>query len=450
MSYPSEDLLEIMSSVLKDDENLDTYKQIVNGFGSFVEDVILPAETKTDEARSKDQMNELEKILEEKGRVNKKNFKQAKSKLEANLKIPEDVLEQVLEQGFRNISFPEELEGLGIPYPVYIACNEVLAKASASLATKYAISNTCAEGLLKDHNTGILSDYGKEIFHKIVQGEGLAAFALTEANAPGSNIMREMKSKYVLSDDENSAIINGSKMFITNTGEADVYFVFAKNQDLGVSIFMVEPDMEGFSIGQILRKTTVQNTTFGEIVFDDLEVPLDHVVGGIGAGSEYGKRTLNSGRLTIAAIGLGIAERALEEYGTRAEEKKIAGKKLIEFNENRLVEVMIKYSINETRKILYQAAYLKDLCDVNPEDKLLYARFVKMSAIAKHDASWVAKHSSEALYHISGANAVTIDDYLPQKLVNDVRLVEFGEGVKEVLNITIDKMEEKIGKLTHS
>jgi len=474
MNYPSEGQLELLKSMFKKDENCDSYLQLLTEFGRFVERVILPAETKTDEARAKDFVKEMRnKSTEERtydnaivdkiitaakhddrdsiqrilNQVSNDTIGEIITELQINHKVPQKTLDQLVETGFRNLSIPEELKGVGLPLPIYIACNETLAKASASLATKYAISNTCAEGLRMDYDVGRLGDYGKDVFHKIIQGKELAAFGLTEANAPGSNILKEMKTKYRLSENEQSVILNGSKMFITNVGEADIYFVFARNKELGVSLFMIDPDTNGFSIGQKMRKVTVQNSTFGEFILEDVDVPINNVVGGIGAGSDYGKRMLNSGRLTVAAVGLGIAERALDEYIIRAEEKSIAGKPLINYDVNKSTKDIIVKRLKRIRNDLYRAALLKNESDANPKDMLTYYKFVLRGTTAKRDATRIAKYAAESLYHISGANAVTVDDYLPQKLVNDARLVEFGEGVEEVLNLTIKNMGTKIYRI---
>ena len=251
------------------------------------------------------------------------------------------------------MAFSETSGGLGLPYPLFISFLETLGKASPSIGVRYAISNTVCEGLRFNYEAGDLSDYCLDTLKKIISGEKLAAFCLTEVSASGSNIMQEMTTRAASNSNGNGYILNGSKFWITNAETADVYAIFARTSDdrlNGISLFLVERKTPGFRVGQVFEKRVVENSSFGELVLKDVEIPVQNRVGNVGEGMRYAIRMLNSGRITIAALATGLAQRAFEEFLENAIEGKKAGQKhLIEYDRTKAKIAELSMEINAAR-----------------------------------------------------------------------------------------------------
>src|SRR5579871_4612634 len=179
-------------------ENAEEYNQLLESFGNFVEKEILPT------AKS----------------IDKQGI------------YPKENMDKIFKQGFTNIPYPQDLEGLGLPYPIYIACMELVGKACASTAISLAIHGTVCDGLYRFGN----KDQHEKYLRDLITGRKLAAFGLTEPNA-GSDA-RAMTTQAVLEDSQGNWKINGSKMYITNASKADHYFVFAKT-DKGYAAILV-------------------------------------------------------------------------------------------------------------------------------------------------------------------------------------------------------------------
>ncbi|KMP11554.1 hypothetical protein UR09_01255 [Candidatus Nitromaritima sp. SCGC AAA799-A02] len=424
----------------------DTYQTMLSTFGRLVEEKVLPAEQDTEVHRAKNPLQDLKSRLEEKGKFDKETVDAAIAETKNTGKIPEDVYDAVVESGLTGMSFSEELDGLGLPYPLFMAFLETLGKASPSVGVRYAISNTVAEGLRFNHAAGELSEYGENILRELVAGTKLAAFCLTEVSAAGSNIMQEMLTWAVPSPDGKYYTIAGNKMWITNAETADVYAIFAKTSDdpkYGVSLFLVEQETEGFSVGQIFEKRVVENSSFGELVLKDVKVPLENMVGKAGYGVQYAMRMLNSGRITIAALATGLAQRAFEEYMEVAVEgKKCADKHLIDYDRTKARIAEMSMEINAARDMTYRAAWLKERFDSGSGNPDFLREYVIESNGAKLKASLIAQKTCDYLIKIWGASSV-VKENSAMKHYLDSWLYYFGEAVPEVLENTIASMEVK-------
>lgn len=424
----------------------DTFQTMLETFGKLAEQSVLPAEKKTEVHRARNLLREFKSILEEKGKFDKEAVEGALRETKKDEKIPREVYGRIVESGLTGMSFSEELGGLGLPYPVFMSFLETLGNASPSVGVRYAISNTVAEGLRFNHEAGELPEHCLDILKALVSGEKLAAFCLTEGSASGSNIMREMTTRAVLSADGKSYRITGNKMWITNAETADVYAVFARTSDdpkHGVSLFMVERGAKGFGTGQIFEKRVVENSSFGELVFKDVEVPLASLVGRAGYGAQYAVRMLNSGRITIAALAVGLAQRAFDEYMEVAVEgKKTAGKHLIEYDRTKSRIAEMSTEIGAARDMTCHAAWLKTRFDADPSNPELLRDYVIASNGAKLKSSLVAQKACDYLVKIWGASAV-VKENSAMKHYLDSWLYYFGEAVPEVLENTIAHMEVK-------
>jgi len=301
------------------------------------------------------------------------------------------------------------------------------------------------EGLKFNLENGNLSDVGKKYLKQLISGEKLAAFALTESSPAGSNIMKEMTTKAELvkgsqgkiSNDKYS--LNGNKMFITNVGDADLYATFARTSDDGISLFMIDSNEKGFSVGQILDKWAIHNSNFGELVYDDVIVPVDNLVGEVGHASKYAMRMLNSGRVTIAALATGHAQRCFEGYLEIATEREIGNIKLSDLDRQKDWITELAVEINAARQMTYHAAWLKGVYDSDPNNKKALNDYVIASNGAKKKATDVSQTAARYLIQSQGANSVVRENPSIQLLL-DTYLFYFGEAVPEVLSNNVANM----------
>lgn len=426
--------------------NHESFQEMLQTFGQLVEAKVLPAEKKTEMERAQDSLKSVAFQLRQSGKFDPQALETAIAQTKKNEKIPDDVYRQVVDFGLPGMAFSEQLDGMEIPYPVFIACLETLGKASPSVGVRYAISNTVMEGLRFNYEAGQLSGYGESILRELIAGEKLAGFALTEGSASGSNIMKEMTTRAVPMKGGKGYKITGGKMFITNVETADVFAVFARTSEpaeegLGISMFVVEKGGPGFKVGQVFEKRTVENSSLGELILDDVEVPQDNLVGEVGCGAPYAIRMLNSGRITIAALATGLAQRAFDEYlEVAVEGKKLGDQHLIEMDRTRARVAEMSMEIHAARDMTYHAAWLKTQFDANPDDRGLLRDYVIASNGAKLKSSLAAQQACDTLVKIWGASAI-IKENPAMKHSLDSWLYYFGEAVPEVLENTIAHME---------
>jgi alkylation response protein AidB-like acyl-CoA dehydrogenase len=442
MSYITRGQKEWLQMIYSDN----TYLEMLESFGTFVEKKVLPAELDTEVQRAKNTLSEIKSVLKDKNRFDWETIEQSIQEVKSQQKIPEEVYQQIVESGLVGMAFSEESGGLGLPYPLYISFLETLGKASPSIGVRYAISNTVCEGLRFNHEAGDLSDYCLTTLKQIISGEKLAAFCLTEVSASGSNIMQEMTARAALNSKGNGYILNGSKFWITNAETAKVYAIFARTSDdnpNGISLFLVERETPGFRIGQVFEKRVVENSSFGELIMNDVEIPIQNRVGKSGEGMRYAIRMLNSGRITIAALATGLAQRAFEEFLENAIEGKKAGQKhLIEYDRTKAKIAELSMEISAARDMTMRAAWLKEQYDSDRENQNLLWNYVIASNNAKLKSSMVAQKSCDYLIKIWGASSV-VKENRAMKHYLDSWLYYFGEAVPEVLENTIAHMEIK-------
>ncbi|MFQ5451392.1 MAG: acyl-CoA dehydrogenase family protein [Nitrospinaceae bacterium] len=477
MSYVTRQQKDWIQMLYGGHENHDDFQTMLETFGTLVEKTVLPAEQKTEFERAKNPFKDFRERFREKEWQIKKGIDTIVAKsgqtgtvsdevcqwimgpvdevgreIKNEQNIPDEVYRQITDFGLPGMCFSDELDGMGFPYPLFIAFLEILGKASPSVGVRYAISNTCAEGLRFNHRNGNLSEYGQTILKSLIAGEKLAAFGLTEASASGSNIMQEMTTRALWLEDEAHYVITGNKMYITNAGTADVYAVFARTSQAGrgeeaegqgISLFLVERGMEGFRIGQLFEKRIVENSSLGELVFNEVRVPVENLVGKAGEGAKYAMRMLNSGRVTIAALAVGLAQRAFDEYmDTAVEGKKSADRHLVEYDRTKARIADMSVEINAARDLTYRAAWLKERYDAGPDDKDRLREYVIASNGAKLKASIVAMKACDYLVKIGGASSV-VKETFSLKHYLDSFLYYFGEAVPEVLENVVSHMEVK-------
>ncbi len=342
------------------------------------------------------------------------------AKKEDNEEIfPRQSLEKVAKQGIMAVPFPLEYNGLGLPYPVYIAALEILAKACANTALQVSIQGMVCEGIRLFGDDKQKNEFLKK--NGLVEGKSLAAFALTEPCC-GSDA-RSIQTRAELSG--NKYILNGTKTLITSPGEADFILLFART-DNGVSSFLVQRDTPGFNVAKVIPKLGFKGHRLSEVHLESCEVARENLLGEEGKGLEYAKQILNSGRLTIAAIAIGIAQIAYEKSLLYSKERKAYGESISNFQ---LVQEKLANMITEisaARLLTYYAAHLKD------QGK----NIVSEASQAKLFAAEMALRVCDNAIQIHGGYGYT-DEYDVHRHWRDARLLTIGEGTSDILRLLI-------------
>ena len=335
---------------------------------------------------------------------------------EAKLAGPRKAL---FENGMCRIPFPEEFGGLGLPFCVYATAVELLGTADASLALSIEIHNAVAEGLNR-----FGSAQQKKHISRLLAGEELASFTLTEP-ASGSDA-GTMATTAERKGGEFS--ISGSKMFITNAGDADLYMVFAKTKK-GPSCFLVEAPSPGLSFGSDLKKLGMKGSRTSEVIFNDCRVPEENLVGEEGKGADYAKEILHGARVVVAALNVGIAEIAYQKSVAYARQRRAFGKTISEFQLIREKVADMKTGISAGRLLYNYAAAIKESGgDYSSE-----------ASQAKVFATEMSLEVCDSAIQIHGGYGYTTDEL--HRHWRDARLLTIGEGTSEVLRMLISRRE---------
>ena len=338
-------------------------------------------------------------------------------------RFPEETWHKLADMGMMGIAYPEEVGGAGMSYVTYIGACEELAKHCATTSVMVsAHSSLCCWPI---------SEYGTEAqkekyLSKLCSGEWLGAFGLTE---PGAGTDAAMQ-KTVAEDKGDHWVLNGSKIFITNAGFANVFVVFAMTDKSlgtkGISAFIVESSFPGFSVGKHEEKMGLHGSPTAEIVFTDCIVPKENLLGQEGKGFKIAMQTLDGGRIGIAAQALGIAEGAMEEAMAYTKGRVQFGKPISKFQNTQFTFADMAMRSEAGRLLTYQAAVLKG------EGK----RFTKEAAMAKLFCSEHAMLTTTKALQMFGGYGYT-KDYPLERMMRDAKITEIYEGTSEIQRVVI-------------
>ncbi|WP_312433337.1 acyl-CoA dehydrogenase [Lacrimispora sp.] len=338
-------------------------------------------------------------------------------------RFPQETVEKMAHYGFMGIPFAKEFGGQGCDSLTYAICVEELSRACATTGVVVsAHTSLCADPINK---YGTKQQKEKYLI-PLAKGEKIGAFGLTEPAAGTDSAGQQTKA--VLDGDY--YILNGTKIFITNGGVADVYIVMAMTDkskgNRGISAFIVEKGFEGFSIGKKELKMGVRGSSTTELVFENCKVPRENLLGAEGKGFGIAMGTLDGGRIGIAAQALGIAQGALDETVDYVKERKQFGRSLSAFQNTQFQLADMKTRIEAARLLVYQAACAKD-------NK---SRFSVEAAIAKLYASETAMSVTTKCVQLYGGYGYT-RDYPLERMMRDAKITEIYEGTSEVQRMVI-------------
>lgn len=333
-------------------------------------------------------------------------------------RFPMENVKKMAEMGLLGIPFPEEFGGAGMDTLSYVQCIEELSKVCASTGVIVsAHTSLCATPIYM-----FGSDEQKQKYlPALCSGEKLGAFGLTEPSA-GTDASGQ-KTTAVLDGDH--WVINGSKIFITNAGAADIFFILAMTDKSlgtkGISAFIIEKGMPGFSIGKHEDKMGIRASSTCELIFEDCIIPKENLVGQIGKGFKYAMMTLDGGRVGIAAQALGIAEGAIDETVQYVQERTQFGRRISQFQNTQFELAKMKANTEAAKLLVYQAACAKD----NHEN------FSHLAAMAKLVAANNASDVTRRCLQLYGGYGYT-KDYPIERMMRDAKITEIYEGTSEV------------------
>lgn len=340
-----------------------------------------------------------------------------------NETFPHDHVKSMAELGLMGMTVSPEHGGAGLDTISYAIVIEELSRADASVGVICSVNNSLVCYGLEYHG----SDHIKNKYLlPLAKGEKLGAFCLSEPDS-GSDAAG-MKTEAVRQGD--NYIINGTKNWITNGANADYCIVYTKTDmtagHRGISAFVVEKDYPGVQVSKKERKLGIRSSDTVSITFDDCEVPAQNRIGEEGAGFRIALKTLDGGRIGIAAQALGIAQASLTDAVAYAKERVQFGKPIAEFQAIQSMLADMDTELNAARLLTYQAAWLRDQKQ----------SFTAAAAKAKLFASEVAVATSTRAVQIYGGYGY-LKDYPVERYMRDAKITEIYEGTSEIQRLVI-------------
>jgi alkylation response protein AidB-like acyl-CoA dehydrogenase len=339
-------------------------------------------------------------------------------------RVPMDVMRKLGEIGLLGVCFPQEYGGMGAGEAGYCILMEELGRVCTSTATN--VGAHIGIGAMAIYLDGD-EEQKRKYLMPLARGEQFAAFGLTEPSA-GSDAAA-IRTRAVRDGDE--WVINGGKIFITNGGYADVITVMAVTDPAlgargGVTAFIVETDWEGFEVAREEDKMGIRGTSTAELVFDDLRVPHENVLGKVGEGFVTFMKSLDMGRLTLGAACLGGAQAALDWSIHWAKTRQQFGTELAQKQSVQWMIADIGTELEALRSLVYRVAWMVDTGQ----------SFTQLAAMCKLYGSEVASRAIDMALQIHGGLGYS-RDYPIERAFRDARIAEIFEGTNEIQRIVI-------------
>lgn len=337
--------------------------------------------------------------------------------------FPMDLMHQLGEQGFLGVLIPEEYGGAGLGYQEYITIITEIAKICGSIGLSVAAHNSlCTNHIYTFGN----EEQRKRWLPKLATGEWVGAWGLTEPNT-GSDAMR---MQCVATRDGDDYILNGTKCWITHGKSSHVAVVIVRTGELldsrGMTAFVVERGTPGFSAGKKENKLGMRASETAEMIFDNCRIPASHVLGEVGEGFIQSMKILDGGRISIGALGLGIAKGAYEASVKYSKERHQFGQPIANFQAISFKLADMAAKIDAAELLLRKAAGLKHAGQP----------FTKVAAMAKYYASEISVQISTDAVQIFGGYGYT-KDFPVEKYYRDSKLCTIGEGTSEIQKLVI-------------
>ncbi len=346
--------------------------------------------------------------------------------------FPERQVKMMGELGFMGMMVSPEYGGSGMDTLSYVLAMEEIAKIDASAAVIMSVNNSLVCWGLEKFGTEAQK---QKYLIPLASGKKLGAFALSEPEA-GSDATHQ---RTTAEDKGDYYLLNGVKNWITNAGHADYFLVIAQTHPekghKGINAFIVEKGWEGFSIGPKEDKMGIRSSDTHSLIFQDVKVPKENRIGDDGFGFKFAMKTLNGGRIGIAAQALGIAQGAFERALQYAKEREAFGKPIIRHQAIAFKLAAMKTRIDAARLLVWRAAWEKDQG----------LDFTLSSALAKYDAAETAMWVTTEAVQIHGGYGY-VREYHVERMMRDAKITQIYEGTSEIQQIVIARQiaHEKI------
>jgi len=353
-----------------------------------------------------------------------KELKEKAVEIDKSREFPWDSLKKMAKLGLLGMIVPEEYGGGGMDFISLAVAVEEISRVCATTGVIVAVNNSLTAYPIEHFGN---EEQKKKYLPQLCNGDKIGAFGLTEPNAGSDAASIETTARL----EGDYYIMNGSKRFITNGGEAGIIVVFAStNKEMkhkGISAFIVEDGYSGFSKGKHEDLMGLRATANCELIFEDCKVPKENLLGEEGMGFKIAMHTIDVSRIDIGAQALGIAQGALEEAIKYAKERKQFGKPIssFEFIQGMIADMATK--VDAARLLIHRAAYIKDKTD---------RRFSLESAMAKWYASEVAVEVTRKAVQVHGGYGYT-KDYPVERMFRESKIMELYEGTSEIQKIVI-------------
>jgi alkylation response protein AidB-like acyl-CoA dehydrogenase len=338
--------------------------------------------------------------------------------------FPTELLPKLAEMGLMGVIFPEEYGGAGLGYIEYATIIEELSRVDGSIGLFVAAHNSLCSNHIYKFGT---EEQKKKYLAPLAQGKKLGAWSLTEPEA-GSDAGGTRTTAVRQGDDW---ILNGSKTFTTNGSYADVCVAMAvtdkSRESHGISAFILEKGTPGFRPGKKENKLGMRASDTSEVIFTDCRIPSTQLLGPLGEGFIGSLKILDGGRISIAALALGMAQGAVEAATSYAKHRKQFSKPIADFQAIQFKLADMATQVEAARLLVYQAAWLADQKSI---------RFTRESSMAKLFASEVAVRVANECVQVHGGYGF-IKDYPAEKFYRDVKLCTIGEGTSEIQRLVI-------------
>lgn len=352
-----------------------------------------------------------------------KEVKPLAAEIDEQERFPAETVKKMAELGIFGIPVPAQYGGAGGDNIMYSIAVEELSKACATTGVVVSAHTSLCVAPIMENGT---EEQKMKYLPKLASGEWIGAFGLTEPNA-GTDAAGQQTTA-VLDGDE--WVINGNKIFITNAGPAHVYIVIAMTdksmKTKGISAFIVEAGTPGFEIGKKELKMGIRGSATAELIFNNCRIPKENLLGKIGGGFGIAMKTLDGGRIGIAAQALGIAQGALDETVKYTKERKQFGKAIGQFQNTQFQMADLKTRVEAARLLVRSAAFKKD-------NGIPYSAD---AAMAKLFAAETAMEVTTKAVQFHGGYGYT-REYPVERMMRDAKITEIYEGTSEVQRMVI-------------
>ena len=339
--------------------------------------------------------------------------------------FPIEVMKKMGELGLLGIFIPEQYGGSGLSYAEYATVLMELGKVCGGIGLSVAAHNSLCTGHIYYHGNEAQK---QKYLPKLASGEWIGAWGLTEANT-GSDAMR-MKTTAL--QDGDYWVLNGTKNWITHGLSGDVAVVLIRTGELldsnGITAFIIEKGTPGFSAVKIKDKLGVRASETAELIFDNVRIPKENVIGEVGQGFRQAMQILDGGRISIASLSCGIARGAFEASVKYAKEREQFGQPIAHFQAIGFKLADMATQIEAAELLTYQAAHKKDT----------HQAVTKEGAFAKYFASEVSVKCGNEAVQIMGGYGYT-KEYPAEKFLRDAKLMTIGEGTSEIQKLVISR-----------